>query len=132
MAIFYSTEKNIPVQAIIEVFQSSGIKRPTAAPQRIEAMFQAADVVISAWADDQLIGIARSLSDFCYCTYLSDLAVRKEYQNQGIGKQLIALTRQQVGPSSMLLLVAAPSAIDYYLKLGMDKLDRAFIFNRAQ
>gem|GEM_PF-57499 len=130
MEITYTLRKDIPVNAVIAVLESSGINRPTEDPARIEAMFQAADLIVSAWHGDQLVGIARSLTDFCYCCYLSDLAVRKEYQSAGIGKELVARTRREIGPQSMLLLLAAPSAVDYYPKLGMEKMERAFIYNR--
>lgn len=130
MPITYAINKVIPIDAIIEVFDSSGINRPTSNMKRIESMFKAADLTISAWDGDQLVGIARSLTDFCYCCYLSDLAVRKEYQHEGIGKELVRRTRREIGPQSMLLLLAAPSAVAYYPKLGMEKMDRAFIFNR--
>ena len=130
MPIIYAINKVIPIDAIIEVFDSSGINRPTSNKKRIESMFKAADLTISAWDGDQLVGIARSLTDFCYCCYLSDLAVRKEYQHEGIGKELVRRTRREIGPQSMLLLLAAPSAVAYYPKLGMEKMDRAFILNR--
>ena len=130
MPIIHAINKVIPIDAIIEVFDSSGINRPTSNKKRIESMFKAADLTISAWDGDQLVGIARSLTDFCYCCYLSDLAVRKEYQHEGIGKELVRRTRREIGPQSMLLLLAAPSAVAYYPKLGMEKMDRAFIFNR--
>ncbi|UAY54684.1 GNAT family N-acetyltransferase [Arachidicoccus terrestris] len=130
MPIIYAINKIIPIDTIIEVFDSSGINRPTGDMKRIESMFKAADLTVSAWDGDQLVGIARSLTDFCYCCYLSDLAVRKEYQHEGIGKELVRRTRLEIGPQSMLLLLAAPSAVAYYPKLGMEKMDRAFIFNR--
>lgn len=130
MSISYALSKDIPVEAIISLLDSSGINRPTSDPHRIEAMFRASDLTISAWDGDLLIGIARSLTDFCYCCYLSDLAVRKEYQSAGIGKALVALTREKIGPQTMLLLLAAPSAVDYYPKLGMEKMDRAYIYPR--
>lgn len=130
MAITYTLRKDIPVADIIAVLDSSGINRPTKDKNRIKAMFEASDLTISAWDGDQLVGIARSLTDFCYCCYLSDLAVRKEYQNAGIGRELVARTRRQIGPETMLLLLAAPSAVDYYPRLGMEKMERAFYYNR--
>lgn len=130
MAITYTLRKDIPVADIIAVLDSSGINRPTKDTNRIKAMFEASDLTISAWDGDQLVGIARSLTDFCYCCYLSDLAVRKEYQNAGIGRELVARTRRQIGPETMLLLLAAPSAVDYYPRLGMEKMERAFYYNR--
>ena len=119
-------------KSIIEIYQSSGINRPTADTQRIAKMYQHSNLVVTAWHDEKLIGIARSLTDYSYCCYLSDLAVRKEYQQQGIGKELIALTQQAIGPQAMLLLLSAPAALEYYPKLGFEAVDNGFIIKRTQ
>lgn len=76
------------------------------------------------------MGISRSITDFVYSCYLSDLAVLKEYQHQGIGKEMIRLTKETVGDHCMLLLLAASSAMEYYPKIGMDKIDNAFMIKR--
>jgi ribosomal protein S18 acetylase RimI-like enzyme len=123
----------IPTTAeIIEVYDSSGLNRPTRDAHRIAGMYANSNLVVTAWDGDTLVGISRSLTDFHYCCYLSDLAIRKEYQKQGIGKELVRLTREAIGPRSMLLLLAAPSAMEYYPAIGMDKLDNAFMIKREQ
>ena len=72
------------------------------------------------------------VTDFCYCCYLSDLAVRQEYKYSGIGKKLVELTKEKVSENSMLLLLAAPSAIEYYPKIGMEKVENGFIIKRVK
>lgn len=121
-----------PITAIIEVYNDSGINRPTKDKARIEKMYKNANLVITAWDGEQLIGIARSLTDFCYCCYLSDLAVKKAYQKQGIGKQLIALTKEEIGEDAMLLLLSAASAMDYYPKIGLETVNNGFIIRRKK
>jgi len=130
MEITYLTGIIPDTSAIIEVYDSSGINRPTSDAPRITAMYAGSSLVISAWDGQLLVGVARSLTDYCFCCYLADLAIREEYQHLGIGKQLVALTREAITDQSMLLLIAAPEAIDYYPKLGMDKVEEAFIFRR--
>jgi ribosomal protein S18 acetylase RimI-like enzyme len=49
-------------------------------------MLANSNLLVTAWAGQQLVGIARSITDFHYCCYLSDLAVDVAYQQQGIGK----------------------------------------------
>lgn len=117
---------------IIELYESSGINRPTNEWDRITKMYKHSNLIISAWDNSKLVGVARSLTDFCYCCYLSDLAVRKEYQNRGIGKTLLELTRQRIGEQTMLLLLSAPSAMEYYPKLGFTKVDNGFIIKRKK
>lgn len=132
MELTYRTDITPAVDQIIEVYNSSGIIRPTADVDRIAQMYQHSNLIVSAWNKEQLVGISRALTDFCYCCYLSDLAVRKEYQSSGIGKKMIALTKEIIGEQTALLLLAAPSAMDYYPKVGFTKIDNAFLIKRKK
>jgi predicted N-acetyltransferase YhbS len=131
MNITYRIDITPDTSDVITVYESSGINRPTHDEARIAKMYANADVVATAWENDVLVGVARSITDYCYCCYLSDLAVRIEYQNAGIGKKLIALTKEHIGDECMLLLVAAPSAANYYPKIGMDRVNDAFTIKRT-
>ncbi|MBX0332406.1 GNAT family N-acetyltransferase [Pontibacter sp. HSC-14F20] len=132
MNITYRSDFTPDTQLISDLYNSSGINRPTDDHERIEKMYANSNLVVSAWDGEKLIGIARSLTDFCYICYLSDLAVRKEYQKEGIGRQLIALTREIIGEQTMLLLLSAPSAMDYYPKVGFEKAENAFMIRRTR
>lgn len=124
---------NLPLEPveIAEVFDASGIRRPTKDLARIGRMFANASVVISAWHDDKLIGVCRALTDFSYCCYLSDLAVAKDYQKQGIGCELIARVKAVIGDEVALILLSAPEAMAYYPKLGFEKIENGFIVKRV-
>lgn len=117
---------------IITLYKSSGINRPVDDEQRIKKMYHNSNLVVTAWSDDELVGISRALTDFCYCCYLSDLAVSKPYQSQGIGKKLIELTKEKIGNESMLLLLSAPTAMDYYPKIELQKVTNGFIIKRSE
>lgn len=130
MDIIYQTDVMPDTELVIDLYRSSGINRPIADQERIGLMYENSGLIITAWDGDQLVGVARSLTDHGYCCYLSDLAVRQEYQSKGIGKKLIALTRETIGPQCMLLLLAAPTAMDYYPKAGFDRIDNAFMIKR--
>jgi predicted N-acetyltransferase YhbS len=131
MDITYSTSTVPDTGAIIEVYDSSGLKRPTTDAERIRQMFAHANLVVTAWDGGRLVGVARALTDFCYCCYLSDLAVHKDYQHLGIGRELIRITRERVGQGSNLLLLSAPQAMDYYPKLGFERVENGFIIKRT-
>jgi GNAT superfamily N-acetyltransferase len=131
MEIVYQTGIIPETAAIIEVYDSSGINRPTSDAERIRDMYGHSDLIITAWDRDKLVGISRALTDFCYCCYLSDLAVRLDYQKKGIGKKLIALTKQEAGERVTLILVAAPAAKDYYPKIGMERIEDGFLIKRS-
>ncbi|WP_233603246.1 GNAT family N-acetyltransferase [Pedobacter sp. KBW06] len=130
MDITYKTEGCPDTAAIVALYVSSGLNRPTSDVERIHKMYANSNLIVSAWDGDKLVGIARSLTDFCYSCYLSDLAVHLDYQKSGIGKQLVALTKESIGGESMLLLLAAPTAMTYYPGIGMDHLDNAFMIKR--
>src|SRR5262245_54305573 len=114
MEIKFRSDKTPAVQAIIELYQSSGINRPISDHDRISKMYENSNLIVTAWDEEKLVGISRSLTDFSYCCYLSDLAVREEYKHKGIGRKMIDITKEIVGEQSMLLLLAAPSAMNYY------------------
>ncbi len=117
MKIQYKINAKLRVEGVINVFKSSGIVRPVEDPKRIQAMLDNSNLIISAWDGLELIGIARSVTDYNYCCYLSDLAVSKDYQKSGIGKKLIELTRDTIGEQTMLLLLSAVPAMEYYPKV---------------
>jgi len=117
---------------IIEVYDNSGLKRPTSDSERITKMYNNSNLIITAWLNNELIGITRSITDFCYACYLSDLAVKFEYQKQGIGKQLIELTKEEIGKETALILLSAPIAMEYYPKIGFEKIDNGFIIPRIK
>ena len=122
--ITYRNDVVPDISQVVEVYNSSGINRPTTDKERIEKMFSNSNLIITAWDKDKLVGISRSLTDF----YLSDLAVRKEYQTSGIGKKLIELTKNSIGEQTALILLSAPTAMNYYPKVGFQK-NRQWIYN---
>lgn len=132
MNITYEINSPLATADVIEVFTDSGIRRPVDEPERIARMFEHSNLIISAWEGSRLIGLARSLTDFSFCCYMSDLAVRKEYQKHGIGRELIRLTNAHIGDSVMLLLLSAPAAMEYYPKVGFEKVENGFIIYRRR
>jgi N-acetylglutamate synthase-like GNAT family acetyltransferase len=132
MEIIYRNDITPDIDQIIDVYNSSGINRPTTDKERIEKMYSNSNLILTAWDNNKLVGISRSLTDFCYCCYLSDLAVRKEYQTSGIGKKLIELTKSEIGEQTALILLSTQTAIDYYPKVGMQKIDNGFIIKRTK
>lgn len=125
--IIYTVEKSLDVSEFIEVLKKSKLaeRRPIDDEQRISSMCNNANLIVTARLDGILIGVARSITDFVYCTYLSDLAVDIKYQKTGIGKRLIEETKEQT-PQAKLILLSAPAAIDYYPNIGMTKHNHCY------
>jgi predicted N-acetyltransferase YhbS len=131
MEIIYRTDIIPTAEEIIELYENAELPRPTTNKARIEKMYDNANLIVTAWNGKILAGVSRSITDFCWCCYLADLAVRKDHQKQGIGKRMIQLTREKAGEQSMVLLLSVPGAMDYYPKAGFLRLDNAFIINRS-
>lgn len=110
---------------------SLGARRPLADEKSIQAMLDNADLLVSAWCDDALVGIARSVSDFHFCCFLSDLAVLEKMRGLGIGKGLIRTTFSVLKPGCKMILLAAPKAVEYYPKIGFTRHDSAWVLSHA-
>jgi GNAT superfamily N-acetyltransferase len=130
--ITYKRNIAISAEQFIDVLKRSTLagRRPVNDPHRIRQMLQHGNILITAWSGDLLVGVSRALSDFSFCCYLSDLAVDEKFQHQGIGKRLINETRLVSGENATLILLAAPAAVEYYPKIGMDKFPHCFIIKR--
>jgi len=89
MVITYKTNAKLEAHELSDLFKASGIKRPVEDLNRVKKMVDNSNLTVTAWDGEKLVGVARALSDFSFCCYLSDLAVDKEYQNQGIGHELV-------------------------------------------
>lgn len=127
--IKYKTNESITSKQFIDLLNRStlGERRPVDDVDCIQSMLDHANLSITAWEGEELIGIARSLTDFSFCCYLSDLAVDENYQKQGIGKELIQLTQNKLGPNCKLILLSAPAAVDYYPKIGFEKHPQCWV-----
>lgn len=129
MAINYRANAPLDLDAAIELYRAStlGERRPVDDRACMQQMLAEANLTVTAWDGGTLVGIARSLTDWCYCCYLSDLAVRDTHQRQGIGKELIRRTQDALGDKATLILLAAPKAVDYYPHIGMEQHNSAWI-----
>ncbi len=130
MEISYQEEYNLSDEEFINLLQRSnlGERIPIDDSDRIQSMITNANIMITARDGENLVGIARSVSDFSFCTYLSDLAVDEAYQHQGIGKNLIAET-YKLYPDAKLILLAAPAAQGYYPKIGMEHMEHCYMLS---
>ena len=129
--ISYKNDGNISATQLADVFRNSGIRRPVDDLDRMASMIKHANLIVTAWDGMRLVGVARALTDFSYCCYLSDLAVDKNYQKSGIGEELIQRVHAAIGAQSMLLLLAAPEAMAYYPKVGFEAVSNGWIMKRT-
>jgi GNAT superfamily N-acetyltransferase len=125
----YSTDIVPSVEDFISVLSRSGLgeRRPIGDAACVERMVAGADLFVCAFQGEILVGVARSVTDFAYCCYLSDLAVDAEFQGKGIGKELVRRTHAATGPRCKVILLSAPNAAGYYSHIGFSSHPAAFV-----
>lgn len=132
MIIEYKINAPVSADQFIGLLREStlGERRPIEDRECMEGMVKNSNLLVTAWHGEELIGIARSMTDFHYACYLSDLAVHMKYQKNGIGKKLQVKTQEQLGPNCKLILVAAPAANSYYEHIGFTNNQRCWVLDR--
>jgi len=133
--IDYRIQRDLMPDEFIDVLVRSTLaeRRPVDDRRAIELMLAQADLVLTARdtaAGGMLVGIARALTDFAFCTYLADLAVDVAYQGRGIGRELVRRTHEAAGLDTTLILLSAPKAQTYYPHIGMTKHESCWITPR--
>jgi predicted N-acetyltransferase YhbS len=121
----------LTVEELANVYRRSGIRRPIDDRDRTKRMLANANLVVSAWDNGALIGVARGFTDYAWVCYLSDLAVDRSYQRSGIGRSLIECVRQHIGPQCQVVLLSAPETMEYYPRVGFERANHAFIIRRT-
>ncbi len=136
-AVHYALEPALSAQEFRRVLVESRLAsiRPVGDLERLQAMLSSAQLVVTARLDQPgrpLVGVARTITDFAWCAYLSDLAVVKSAQGLGIGRGLLDTTRAHCGPSAALILSSVPEAVPFYERAGMERIADAFWYRRAR
>lgn len=132
MQIEYKVNEAVSVEQFRSLLDRSTLaeRRPVDDAACLEGMLKHSSLTVSAWCADTLVGIARSVTDFNYACYLSDLAVDSNFQKNGIGRKLLWMTQEQLGPQCKLILIAAPAANSYYEHLGFENNPRCWVLDR--
>ncbi len=133
--ITYDIEPDLPAQEFLTLLTAATLaeRRPVDQPQRIAKMLAASDLIVTARdAAGHLLGVARSITDFAYCLYCSDLAVDQAHQGRGIGKALLQETVKATPEVKTHLLLSAPGAMSFYETAGYERAENCFIFHRGE
>ena len=133
MNVTYRVGNNLDLDVVIELYRAStlGERRPVNDRDRMAGMLCHANLVVTAWDGEVLVGISRALTDEVYVTYLADLAVRLSHQRGGIGKELIRRT-QAAAPQAQVILLAAPAAESYYPHIGFTHHPQAWLLKAGE
>lgn len=128
--ITYTREPGLSADEFIDVLRRSTLaeRRPVEDAARVERMLRNANLIVTGRTDGLLVGVARSITDFAYCLYLSDLAVDQAWQGRGIGQELMRQTKEAAGGGVTCWLVSAPKAVSFYERVGLERPPAAFKF----
>ena len=132
MTVTYRQEPTLDAAEMLDLLERSTLaeRRPVDEADTIQKMIENADILITARVEERLVGLSRAITDFSYCTYLSDLAVDQDCQRQGIGRELLQRTHAAAGLNTTLILLSAPKAHSYYPHIGMTRHDSCWIIPR--
>lgn len=132
--ISYKVNAPLSAEEASELYRASTLaeRRPSDDLAKMRQMLDCAHLVVTAWDGEQLVGIARTLTDFCFVAYLADLAVHQAYQRQGIGRELINQTKQALDPDCNIVLLAAPAAVEYYPRIGFSAHNSAWVLRAKE
>jgi predicted N-acetyltransferase YhbS len=130
--IKYKLNPKLTTDEFIDILNRStlGKRRPIDDKECIDGMLKNADIIVVAIDNEKIVGVARSVTDYNYCCYLSDLAVDQKYQKHGIGKKLINITQEQLNKKCKIILLSAPDATEYYPKIGFTQHTSAWTLAR--
>jgi len=125
----YQLEPDLTIKEFVDLLERSTLaeRRPVDEESRLEAMLRNADLIVTARSDGKLVGLARAITDFAFCCYLSDLAVDGAFQRRGIGRELMRRVAAEAGEKTKLILLAAPQATDYYAHIGMVRHESCWV-----
>lgn len=116
-----SVEDRVGVQEYLTVMEGSGLdgRRPYADHDRVGLVLAHSAPIVTARTDEgALVGVARSISDGGFMTYLCDLAVVDAFQGQGLARAMLETTRDACG-KTLLIVSAAPEVDAFYDHLGL-------------
>jgi hypothetical protein len=133
LRILYAREPNPNVTEFRRVLVESrlGATRPIGDEPRLQAMLSAADLILTARLErpgSPLVGVARGVTDFVWCCYLSELAVSA----QGLGRRKGSAGggTPAAWAGCQLDLGSVPEAVGFYERVGMARMPDAFWYRR--
>jgi GNAT superfamily N-acetyltransferase len=135
--VHYAHEQTLATAEFRRVLIESGLAthRPIEDDNRLGDMLGAANLILTARLQHPtgpLIGVARCITDFAWCCYISELAVSASAQGLGIGAGLLAEARRQLGPGVSIILISYPEAAGFYEHAGMERVPDVFWYRRER
>ena len=127
--IYNDTKKDLPTEQLHQLFVAVGWSKGLETPDMIKNYnipFINSTLVISAWVNERLVGAVRVLSDKIFRSVIYDLLILPEYQNMGIGRELLKRCIEHF-PNSEWLVQTTKNRSSYYEQNGFKVKDDVFL-----
>jgi len=117
LQISYKVNPELSIEQVLSIYDKSGLSRPKDT-RSVMNMIKNAQVIVTAWEGQQLVGFLRALTDFSFDCYINDLAVDKDYQHHGIGRELVLRLMELLDEKTLVFLISTPQATNFYTKMS--------------
>jgi len=85
----YHTNKKVDYDKLQTLFNQVGWNDKTSDINRLKAMVENSQIVVTAWDEEIIIGFARGTTDYVFNGQINNVVVDSKYRRKGIGKVLI-------------------------------------------
>lgn len=103
--------------------------------ERISNLVKYVSITLVARNESGLIvGVLFGLTDYAYWLYVTDLGIDRNYERQGIGKQLMKAAHNKAGGEKdiAVYLIANEEAVPFYEKLGVKRANDVMQYNHIE
>lgn len=129
--ITYHTDKKVNYEKLIELFNEVGWNDKTSDLNRLKAMVNNSQIVVTAWDDGEMVGFARCVTDFVFNGQINNVVVDSRYRKRGIGKAMIT----NILNNSRLvtyILRGDPENEDFYKNIGFQEAQLTLVYRREE
>ncbi|MTI95239.1 MAG: GNAT family N-acetyltransferase [Firmicutes bacterium] len=126
MNIKYQTTKDLPQQAVQELYSDAGWLAYTKDIDGLMRALANSLAVISAWDGEELVGLIRVVGDGQSILYIQDILVRKSHKRCGIGSELLNQILEEFRHvrQKVLLTDESPETRGFYEANGFQSCDK--------
>lgn len=120
MIVKYLVNENFNIDEVLNIFNSFNWKREK---EQIYSAFKNSYYIL-AYDGNKLIGFGRAISDYCCYTSIHDVLVLEQFQNKGIGTNIMNMLIEKFSNTN-IYLTHTPDKDVFYKRFNFDKIDNA-------
>lgn len=129
--IIYNTNKKVDYDRLIILFNQVGWNDKTEDINRLKAMVENSQIVITAWDEEIMIGFARCTTDYVFNGQINNVVVDLKYRRVGIGKVLISKILDSNKQVTYILRGSIRNE-EFYRNLGFEDGPISLVYKRKK